>query len=207
MTEYAISTTMARFRWLIASSAAVALLGAAACGFGTSESIIPSATPQPVTPTPTPLPSVEAASTSPSIDDRFAAIARDVPGFGAFFLAPPADPPTGYVYLTDPTIDLAPLKASMLRNLATYNPLNPDIQLVPLQGRYNWLQLKGWYDDAEGEIWKLGVTSTDIQEGANRLEYGVADENAIVAVTQRLRDLGVPDDAFEVYVQTPSKPR
>jgi hypothetical protein len=138
--------------------------------------------------------------------DRFAAIARGVPGFGGFFFLGVSYPQTGYVYLTDPTIDLAPLKASMLRNLATYNPLDPDIQLVPLQGRYNWLQLKSWYNLAEGHVWALGATHSGMDPGNNRFLVDAADQTSFDAIKRELTALGVPEDAADVEIKAAPVP-
>ena len=140
----------------------------------------------------------EPRQTGPTLDDRFAAIARLVPSFGGFFIR------NGqlHVYLTN-TSDLP---AAMQAIIAAFGrdrlPLD---RPVALQGRYNFVQLKGWHDVHRFRTLAIpGTSSVDVDEVNNRLEIGVLNNSALNDVRQVLEELGIPGQAFNISVVPPA---
>jgi hypothetical protein len=134
----------------------------------------------------------EPRQTGPTLDDRFAAIARVVPSFGGFFIRDRQL----HVYLTN-TSDLP---AAMQAIVAVFGrerlPLD---RPVALEGRYNFLQLKGWHDLHRFKTLAIpGASSVDIDEENNRLQIGVLNNSALNDVKHALEQLGIPAQAFNV---------
>lgn len=146
--------------------------------------------PKDASPTETPQP-------SPTLDDRFAQIARLVPSFGGFFI----QDERLNVYLTDTT----QLPSAMQAIVSIFGrdrlPLdNP----VAVQGRFNFTQLKSWHDSHRLTTLGLpGVQSVDIDEQHNRLQIDVFDYNAFYNVQQELEHLNIPAAAFNISVVQP----
>lgn len=134
-------------------------------------------------------------------DEHFVMIAEQVPGFGGLFYTTPGDYSTLSVYLTDTTVDLTHVKQVILSVL---NPrgyqIDQNIEIHPLQGRYDWRDLKRWYDMKYSLPESSRIISTDMQETENKLEFGVQYEDDVAPVTQIFLDAGVPGDAFNVQV-------
>jgi hypothetical protein len=145
------------------------------------------------------------ASDGTTIDDHFALIARQAPGFGGFFYSSPGDTQNINVYLTDDSVDLSSVKQAILSIL---NPrgygIDRHVTLHPLPAKYDWLELKHWYDMRYSLPESSLLTSTDMQENENKLEFGVPDEEDILPVTQMFLDAGLPIDAFNVSVVAPA---
>jgi hypothetical protein len=186
--------TVGSLHWLVGAIITVALLDAAACDAArvTENAVLPTLAPESSRTTP------EASLSSTA--DPFVDLANAFPGFGGSFHYPGET--TIFVYLTDPTIDLDPLKRAILYKFYPSN-VDPDgIEIVALQGRYDWRQLQEWYEYSR-DLWPLGINSSDIQESEKRLEFGASDEDAVAAITQAFLARGVPADAFEVHVEAP----
>lgn len=71
--------------------------------------------------------------------------------------------------------------------------------------KYSWIQLFGWYRQIWGTAWSFeGTVTSDIDERANRLAFGVLDpETQAQAIEDEAERLGIPDDALIVVQQGP----
>ena len=141
-----------------------------------------------------------------TIDDRFADLARVVPGgFGGLWLE-------GHVLHAN-LVDLskrAEAQAALARELrGEFGPGGPgqrglvDLDAIVFhQGRYDYVQLVDWYrrlTPALGE----GVISGDIDEVRNRIAIGVQDDAAIERVRRKVVELGIPPEAVIVELREP----
>lgn len=126
-----------------------------------------------------------------TIDDRHAEIARQVPGgWGGSFVRDGRM----HIYLVHP--ELASEALPKLSALGAPGGLHPAI----LQGRWDFAQLHDWYRYLQLRgIWIEGVYRSDIQEAANRIEYGVTPA-ALPEFADRLTALGVPCGLVRAHV-------
>jgi hypothetical protein len=77
-------------------------------------------------------------------------------------------------------------------------------KVVALKGRWDFAQLAEWYVYLfPRAINGADVTSTDIQEARNRLEYGVPHEAARAALEVRLKMLDLPCNLIAIFIQPP----
>ncbi|HEU0301740.1 MAG TPA: trypsin-like serine protease, partial [Longimicrobium sp.] len=127
-----------------------------------------------------------------SWDDRLAALAEQVPGFGGFFQEPVGGGMV--VYLTD-TNRAAAAKSLVAAFLRTHGA--PAEQLVIRQGEYDWRDLLRWRRGIEG-VGLQGITFTDVDERTNRVVIGVMDDGRRQAVASAAARLGVPPGALRV---------
>jgi hypothetical protein len=115
---------------------------------------------------------------------RWAALAGRVPGgWGGFFLEEGV--PT--IFLVDPA-----LKHAAIEVLATEGfPVTSSTRAK--QGRWDFAQLYDWYRYLTRNVSAIdGLSSSDIQEARNRIEFGVIDEAARGRLEQTLAALEVP---------------
>jgi hypothetical protein len=131
-------------------------------------------------------------------DDRFAEIARQVPGFGGMFFDLDG---TLQVYMAEHKGPANEALTAFLDDIVTREVGRGErlsrkgVEI--LEGQYNFLELHGWQQQMSPEVLALrGVVSTDIDETTNRLRIGITDSPGIrEAVEERLSNLGVPREA------------
>ncbi|MEO8456585.1 MAG: hypothetical protein ABI559_02120 [Chloroflexota bacterium] len=75
--------------------------------------------------------------------------------------------------------------------------------MKPLQGKYDWRDLKHWYDLKYSLPISDKLKTTDMQEGENKLVFGVYNQADVDPVTQGFLDACVPADAFRIEVVSP----
>ena len=135
-------------------------------------------------------------TTHRTIDDRWAAIARDVPGgWGGLFF----EGALPIVYLVDPSQRTAALDA--LYSLGVGAPY-ADIRRADVwQGRWDFGQLYDWYRylNEVAVVWRYGVASSDIDEFQNRLVYGVL-EDSLDSFTKTIESLQLPCELVVIKV-------
>ena len=120
-------------------------------------------------------------------------LARQVPGFGGFFLSRDGTPT---VYLTRGS-SRAPAER-MLGGYLQGRELSPAAVHVA-EGRYGWQQLQRWQDAATSEAFAVpGAVSVDNDETSNRVRIGVEHLTAMSQVRAALARRGIPDDAVIV---------
>ena len=142
-----------------------------------------------------------------TLDDLFAAVARQVPEFGGLFLS--SDDQTLQVYLTDTSKEkVEAVKKAIVGDFGT--TVMPKGGIRVLQGQYVFLQLKEWYDRMLGPIFSTGgVTFADIDEAKNRLRIGIDKREVTTRVIEQLGKLRIPREAVVMDVIgliVPSKP-
>jgi hypothetical protein len=126
------------------------------------------------------------------------AVAQAVPGFGGYFLDESGAPT---VYLSDPSQRPAAEQA-LAGFLADQEMTAANLQVR--QGSYGYAQLDAWYTLARPVVFQLpGIVLGDVDEGQNRLRFGVSDAGAAQAVQSALDGLGIPAGAVTVYQQAP----
>ncbi|HSE52430.1 MAG TPA: hypothetical protein VLB00_09575 [Gemmatimonadales bacterium] len=122
----------------------------------------------------------------PSADE----LARQVPGFGGFYLDATGTPTVHLTRGSD--------RANAERALAGYlaaSGLGPAAHQV-LEGRYGWQQLERWQEAATMAAFEsAGAVFVDNDETVNRIRIGVVDLNAMGQVRAALARSGLPDEA------------
>ncbi len=130
-----------------------------------------------------------------TIDDVFAGVAEQAPGFGGAF----------YDSAGRLTVYLQNAGQRGAAEAALRSDLGADrVGAEPVRvllGQYDYRQLKDWYDRMTEVLAIPGVLETDIEESKNRLRVGVEQLVVRAAVTQRLDNLGIPRAAVDI-VQT-----
>lgn len=159
---------MSRPSSIIRLGAVVALIGAAACSDR-----------------PTLTDATQPPALQPAHMPDFAAIARDVPGFGGYFV----DDGVPTVYLTDPAQAGAAARALGLAASA--------VRVIP--GRYDYGQLNGWFERVSYEGFEIpGMVFVDLDEAHNTLLVGVEHRAAAASARGLAARLGVPAAAITV---------
>jgi hypothetical protein len=138
-----------------------------------------------------------------TIDDRWAEAARELPGgFAGMILEGGL-----VVFLVDTT-----QRDTVLAALAARGALKGrDLRRVRVRkARWDFAQLYDWYRYLGLHVWSdSGVVTSDLDEGANRITYGVMGESARRRVERRLAELRPPPPCFLVAVEvvgpTPEK--
>lgn len=138
-------------------------------------------------------------------DDEHARAARaEVPGFAGFYLRADGTP---VVRLTDPSQRAAAqrfvaheLARSPRGRRAGTGSAQPVFEIAA----YDFAQLKGWADRAEGLLTRSDVYLVDVDEVNNRVHVGVADHAAAGDVRSAAARMGIP--AAALHVETQPKP-
>lgn len=126
-----------------------------------------------------------------TIDERFAKIAQNVPGFGGMFLD---EQGKLNIYLTDKT-RVASAQAEIA---SVFGNSVPQGDVRVLRGDFDFTELKNWHDRMLALFDIDGVNLTDISEAKNRLTVGVDDIGLADQVTQALNRLGIPRAAVNI---------
>ena len=120
-------------------------------------------------------------------------VAQAVPGFGGYFLDA-AGRPT--VYLANAAQRPA-AEAALAAFLAERGFTASDLQVR--QGSNLYTQLDTWYRLARPGVFAVaGIVMGDVDEGNNRLYFGVTTPSAALGVRNVLASLGIPASAFLV---------
>jgi hypothetical protein len=128
-----------------------------------------------------------------SIEDAFAAIAKQVPAFGGMYVSPDK---TLQIYLLDtspPVITAAKAAITEVLGRGRTIPVN----IKPLQAKYGFLQLKAWRDRGKGVLSIQGSGRWGIDESMNRLMIGLEQMEAKPIVEKYLSQSGIPLEAVE----------
>jgi len=126
------------------------------------------------------------------------AVAAVVPGFGGYFLDA-AELPA--VYLTDPA-QRSTAEQALAAFLVSRGFTASDLRVA--QGQYEYAQLDAWYRQARpGAFSVSGIILGDVDEGQNRLRFGVSDAGAADGVRNVLGQLGIPAGAAIVEQRAP----
>lgn len=122
-----------------------------------------------------------------------AQLARQVPGFGGFFLSQDGTPT---VYLTRGS-SRAPAEQAFAGYLAARGLSTAAVRV--LEGRYGWQQLERWQEAATVEALAVsGAVFVDNDETTNRVLIGVENLSAMGQVRAAVARAGLPDEAVIV---------
>ncbi len=136
-------------------------------------------------------------------DQQWADLARSAPGgIGGIFQVGPNFTGDYFVWLTAPT-KRAEAIAAIIAKFPGLDEFFPFDRAQVVHGRWDFAQLADWYGYLylKGPI--PGIRSSGIQEGSNRLEFGVPDEAARAALEEWLTALDVPCRLVAIYIQPP----
>ncbi len=173
-------------------AAVLAMLVTAACD--TSELVTPG------TDSLTPEPLAQQAKIRTQ-DDELARVAREeIPGFAGFYLKEDGTPVVRLVNTAQRGAAERYLGPEIIRARLSNTPKQP----IVVKANYDFAQLKGWAEKAEGMLTRGDVYLVDIDEVNNRVHVGVADNAAVGAVRSAAARLGIPESA--IFVQTQAKP-
>lgn len=126
------------------------------------------------------------------------AVAAAVPGFGGYYLDA-AGRPT--VHLTNPALGAAAATA-LSGFLADRGFTAADLQVV--QGQFEYAQLDAWYRLSKAAAFSVdGIVLGDVDEGRNRIRFGVTNASAGAAVLSAVTALGVPAGAVVIEERAP----
>jgi hypothetical protein len=115
------------------------------------------------------------------------AVAKAVPGFGGYFLDGAGRPA---VYLRDAA--QRPAAEQALAGFLTDRGFAAS-DLRVLQGDFDYAQLDQWYRLVRGGVFSVaGIVLGDVDEGSNRLRFGVVGAGAIAGVRSVLTLAGIP---------------
>ncbi|MGH7529965.1 MAG: hypothetical protein ACREMN_06235, partial [Gemmatimonadales bacterium] len=125
-------------------------------------------------------------------------VAAVVPGFGGYFLDASGTPA---VYLTDPG-ERPAAEAALAAFLADRGFTASDLRV--LAGDFEYAQLDAWYRQARPDAFQVaGIILGDVDEGHNRIRFGVADAGAGAALRTALAGVGIPAEAAIVETRAP----
>jgi len=133
-------------------------------------------------------------------DDTWARVAQTtVPGFAGFLF----EGCTVVLQLTDPTTQAAAARSYVTGVLGGRGAGGTCTNTPPFDARrvtYDFAQLRRWYDRVQILTSLEGWSSTDIDEGRNRIALGYVDSTAIARARRGLASLDVPAEAvlFEI---------
>jgi len=140
------------------------------------------------------------------LDARFYRMAQQVPGFAGVALDSSNRNLT--LYLSQPASEGRARAAveAMLREFLGANPHRfhgsmPDVTVQSV--RYDFVDLGEWRDMV-ASVGDADLTSWGIDEPHNRLRVHVRSQAAVASMTEKLRALGIPGDAFTVDVRGPA---
>jgi hypothetical protein len=134
-------------------------------------------------------------------DERLAAIAGQVPGFGGMFYGQDG---TLQVYMVEQQGPVSEAMTAFLEDVIAREVgrgerlAHNGIEI--LKGKYDFQELHSWHKQMSPEVLSLpGTVFTDIDERTNRLRIGVTDSRRMrKAVEEHLSNLGVPSEAVEI---------
>jgi hypothetical protein len=137
-----------------------------------------------------------------SIDERFAELAQQVPGFGGMFYDESGQLS---MYLVESQIGRQQQAKTAVTTLLGDDARIASagkIQIIP--GQYDYLQLSDWHARMRADILAApGVNLLDLDEASNRLRVGIESEQALGLVEKQLAALGIPREAVNIEVTEP----
>src|SRR5262245_33635280 len=105
-----------------------------------------------------------------TIDEQFAAVARNTPSFGGMYLDEERN--VLYVYSWDQSAGAAAVARDAIS--AVFGDQHPGARVQILTARYGFHELKAWHDRMSTGVLDLpGIVMTDIDDRSNRLTVGV----------------------------------
>ncbi len=141
-----------------------------------------------------------------TLDAEFAGLAREIPGFGGFFLDEAGNLNVVLAEGRQPvaTEQLADRLGRQLQAMGL--DVAAAQRLVVHRGDYDFAQLHAWHQRL-GAVFRLGgIVFTDADEVANRLRIGIKEGVSAAAVEQAVQRLGIPLEAVIIETAEPIVP-
>jgi hypothetical protein len=133
-----------------------------------------------------------------SVDETFARLATQVPGFGGFFFDESGRLNT---YIKDPA--RAPRLKDVIRPVLAARDVAAVEGMQVRQGRYDFRELLQWKELATEVLALPGVILIDIDETQNLLRIGVESAALDQSVQEQLASVSIPREAVTVEVVEP----
>ncbi|MBA4158763.1 MAG: hypothetical protein H0X65_14985 [Gemmatimonadetes bacterium] len=154
-----------------------------------------------------PLFSTRAASASAprTLDEQFAQLAREVPGFGGLFYD---EAGTLNVVMAGTQVMSTAQVATVLSGRLAALGIDAAAaqQAVVREGQYDFLQLSAMRSRADAVFGLRGVVFTDVDEAANRVHIGVENNAVAASVKHALGMLDIPPEAVIISITEPEVP-
>lgn len=137
-----------------------------------------------------------------TIDDRFAEIAQQVPGFGGMFYDESGQLS---MYMVESELGVQQkAEAAIVTLLRDDSRVAEAGEIRVIPGQYGFLQLKEWQGHMRADVLATpGVILLDIDESNNRLRVGVATLEGLGLVEEQLATLGIPREAVSIELTEP----
>jgi hypothetical protein len=142
------------------------------------------------------------ATAAETLDDRFAAVAEEVPSFGGLYVDERAH--VLNLYLSNPSAPAAARAEEALRQTFGGEGLPRELQVH--KARFSFGQLNAWNERLTAHVLGLrGVVLTDVDDAKNRLTVGVRNRETRARVERRLGTHGIPREAVSIEQVAPIK--
>ncbi|MGH7471729.1 MAG: hypothetical protein ACRENP_27580 [Longimicrobiales bacterium] len=132
------------------------------------------------------------ASPSNSTNAIFSQIAKEIPGFGGFYI----DNGAIHVYLVDPAY--SSVAAQAVRSVLERRGRLQRMAELPIQieqGAFSWQTLSQWYLSIRTLLSLPGVSMADIDERINRIVVGLTRMSAADLMREHVRSANIPLEA------------
>jgi len=144
-----------------------------------------------------------------TLDDQFAAIAREVPGFGGMFFDQDGTLQVYMVGQKGPAPDalMASLDNAIAREIGGGESLSRSGMEI-IEGQYSFMDLHRWQQQISPEVLALpDAVYTDVADARNRIEIGVTDSPGMKETVEAyLSKLGIPIEAVSIVETKPVFP-
>ncbi|HEX8321363.1 hypothetical protein [Longimicrobium sp.] len=138
-----------------------------------------------------------------TLDERFSALNRQIPGFGGYYRGENGN---FVVFLTEPAVQQV-VALQVLTPVLTSIPVPGRLNLTQVpqilvrQGRFTFDQLDGFRNQARDAVLGLdGLVSVGVHPAQNRVWIGVRDTAARDRVQAAVAAMNIPGEAFVVEV-------
>jgi len=139
-----------------------------------------------------------------TLDDRFAAVGREIPGFGGMYFDQDGTLQVYMVGQKGPAPDalMASLDNAITREIGGGASLSRSGMEI-IEGQYSFVDLHRWQEQISSEVLDIpGVVFTDNNEKENRLQIGITGAPGVMEeVEKHLSILGIPREAV-VFSET-----
>jgi hypothetical protein len=133
-----------------------------------------------------------------TIDDLFAKVAKQHPGFGGMFIN--EEKGITHVFLRHGNAK------EVVKDLEDVLDQDLPNRAKALPAKYTFLKLRQWHDRLAPQVLKIReVTLTDIDDRRNRLTVGVENSQASARVERQVAELDIPEGAVKIVKTGPIK--
>jgi hypothetical protein len=151
-----------------------------------------------------PHPWVVSAPPTRTIDDDFADLVDEIPGFGGAFVDSSGVVNVWQTNASRTAASPGPALAAFARRHSMGGLAEAAERTVQVrEAAFDFRALQGWRRTLVREMDFSGVLSLDVDERTNRVLVGVRDDQAAQAVAQQAKELGIPAQAVHTIIEQP----